>query len=660
MPARRCLAAALALITSLAASASGEIALWTAPPFAGIDDTEPADTLEPIVLPAARNGSFSGLVMLQADQPITNLEARLNQDFDDAGIRGRIRYAVDWDPVRRRTPPPLDILLDEPPPSIDPAGNEPARTAVWLTVDVAADAAPGTHHAALTVQAHGLEPVNVAVELRVADWTLPATDDWRTWIELIQSPDTLALEYDAELWSDRHWELIARSFELMSITGSRVVYIPLVAQTNHGNEQSMVRWVRGRDGELRPDYTIAERYLDTAREHLGEPAIIVLYAWDTHLLDPETPEDRQEDRAEARLAIAERGVPVTIIDEASGDAELGFLPPYWEADESHRLWRPVYEQLRQMARQRGLENTLMLGTITDMQPTARQVQFLADVSDDLPWVAQRHPSEIRGRPHPNRQLRSLASVAYEAHVYHIVHQVNPELGRKHGWRIEELRAAFPRGGRPNHDFLSVRTLAAFSITGGQRGLGRIGADLWPAIRDRRGRRSGPVYARYPESNWRALDIESWILAAGPDEPVASARLENLREGLQECEARIFIEDALLEPDKRDRVGDDLARRAQALLDDRHRARWRSVWPHAEDLEKLGEIETARGHAMEVIWETLRRQHGRDDLPWFWDHEAEDRRERYRSEARAWFFASDWRGRSEGLFELAGEIERRLR
>ena len=65
---------------------------------------------------------------------------------------------------------------------------------------------------------------------------------------MIQSPDTLALQYGVPLWSDRHWELIGKSFDLMRPTGSRVVYVPLLRNTNQGNSESMVRWTKKKDG----------------------------------------------------------------------------------------------------------------------------------------------------------------------------------------------------------------------------------------------------------------------------------------------------------------------------------------------------------------------------------------------------------------------------
>ena len=62
-------------------------------------------------------------------------------------------------------------------------------------------------------------------------------------MELVQSPDTLAVEYQVPFWSEKHWAMIADSMRYMGEIGSRVVHIPLIAETNSGNEQSMVRWI---------------------------------------------------------------------------------------------------------------------------------------------------------------------------------------------------------------------------------------------------------------------------------------------------------------------------------------------------------------------------------------------------------------------------------
>ena len=106
--------------------------------------------------------------------------------------------------------------------------------------------------------------------MKVLEWTLPDTGSWRTWVEMIQSPDTLAAEYDLQLWSEEHWRMIAQAFKLIGEMGSRVVYVPLICHTNHGNEESMVRWAVQDDGGYKHDFSIMDKYLDVAVKHMGE------------------------------------------------------------------------------------------------------------------------------------------------------------------------------------------------------------------------------------------------------------------------------------------------------------------------------------------------------------------------------------------------------
>ncbi|MFH0980824.1 MAG: hypothetical protein V2A79_04725, partial [Planctomycetota bacterium] len=57
-----------------------------------------------------------------------------------------------------------------------------------------------------------------------------------------------------------------------------------------------------------------------------------------------------------------------------------------------------------------------------------------------------------------------------------------------------------------------------------------------------------------------------MLRPGKDGPVSTARLEMVRQNLQEVEARVFLEKILGDPARRATVGDDLAKRCQDLLD----------------------------------------------------------------------------------------------
>ena len=146
-----------------------------------------------------------------------------------------------------------------------------------------------------------------------------------------------------------------------------------------------------------------------------------------------------------------------------------------------------------------------------------------------------------------------------------------------------------------------------------------------------------------------------MLAPGPDGPVSTARLENFREGVQESQARITIEKALVDPALKARLGDALAQDCQKLLDERQRALWRSIWNDENDLKSIGAA--CDREPIEAIWNTLTKAHKK--LAGYWDGSARKMRDDEDAQGCAWFSASSWQQRNERLFILAGQVERKL-
>ncbi|MFH0980829.1 MAG: hypothetical protein V2A79_04750, partial [Planctomycetota bacterium] len=122
------------------------------------------------------------------------------------------------------------------------------------------------------------------------------------------------------------------------------------------------------------------------------------------------------------------------------------------------------------------------------------------------------------------------------------------------------------------------------MTAGCRGFGRLGADFW-AVLDKHPARFGSVAnkvgdvvkynisSRYPEAEWKNLGLSYTVpalLSPGPDGALSTARLEAIREGAEENEARFFLEKALADPARKTRLGEDLAARCQEILDERTR------------------------------------------------------------------------------------------
>jgi hypothetical protein len=165
-----------------------------------------------------------------------------------------------------------------------------------------------------------------------------------------------------------------------------------------------------------------------------------------------------------------------------------------------------------------------------------------------------------------------------------------------------------------------------AIFGNMRGVGRYGGDTWQAVKDPKGNRIARVWERFPASSWGYLNCNCAALAPAPDGAVATAHYEALREGLQECEARVAIEAALIGPDTKAKVA-DLAAKYEPIMVERQTAFWRSV----------ARYEVGPHYQFDDPW-----AHGWQVL-----------------NGHLWLVQSGWQERSEKLYSFAGEVARKL-
>jgi hypothetical protein len=180
-----------------------------------------------------------------------------------------------------------------------------------------------------------------------------------------------------------------------------------------------------------------------------------------------------------------------------------------------------------------------------------------------------------------------------------------------------------------HNPLTVfRLIGEMNVGGDQRGFGRWGADFWPVMKGRRGDYAGRIYERYPKANWRNLNIKTAFLGPGPEGPVATARFETLREGVQECEARIFIEQALDDG----KLPPDLASRSRERIAERNRAIAMGLSPHAiEGFQDAG-----------AYWR-IHDWHCNSGIAGYY-----------------WYLTSGWQERSMKLYDAAAAVATALR
>jgi Glycoside hydrolase 123, catalytic domain/Glycoside hydrolase 123 N-terminal domain len=591
-------------------------------------------TLRPVTIKGPRNGWSSGKVVIGSPKAIEGLKVTCGDLKQGAAIipaaAMRARYAVAF-ADKPSVKVPLESLLETPLESFPVVGGG-SVVPIWLTVKVPANAKVGTYTGRVTIEVRGSKTLVVPVSLQVANFVVPDTQDYKTWIELMQSPDTLAMEYNVPLWSEKHWELIAQSMRYIGEIGSRVLIIPLIAQTNSGDSESMVRWIKKDDGTYDYDLSIVDRYLDTAIKNMGKPKFVAFTTWEIYLVTPPNEVTNRNPRSEeswkaARWDLRGKGPAATALDPKTGQTSTFNLPRF-EDKAAMAAWKPLFDLLHKNMAKRGLEDTMLLGMASDMYPNKKEMATIDKASGSLRWINHTHQGS-RGKPLSG----GLGMVAYTAYVWPNEYPGDPRKPRLYGWKRPELNVEFRRFGAFNYWRLPAQMIfPELQITGNQRGLGRIGADFWAVMRDKRGRRRGRVWDKYPQSMWHSCNLSSHMLNPGPDGPVATTRYEMLREGMQNCEARIAIEEVLTDDAQKAKLGADLAAKCQQLLDDR-------IWQMLKGfsgLQLTGRNYTTYNRYKAIFYYNAGGVAGAH-----------------------WYANSPWQDRQQQLYNLAGEVQRRM-
>jgi hypothetical protein len=414
----------------------------------------------------------------------------------------------------------FDHLVRRPPARV-PAGSSQV---LWVSVTLPSDAAPGTYRGTLTVRGDGMEPTDVALELEVLDWRVPNPKDFATIMAIEQSPYAVARRYRTPLWSDAHFERMEPSFKLITRAGGDFLGVPVLVNTEFGNRSdSPIRITRRRDGTFAFDFTVLDRYIDLAAEHGVLPRCLCF-------LVSHSGGSAEKPRIKVR-------------DEATGKDELVYVGRTLPEAERRRLWRKLAGGIYLHMKERGLHRKMYWGLTWDYVSDESLPILLREFVPGVKWVRYCH------RRGPDGTYAWCATVRGGG-----LYLTRPT---RKGWKPRSVNLVISRN---YNDVWSAygsslpyacRVGPERALAGGGRGIGRIGADYWDSTW-----LDGHKTPRF----MTGMPFLS-LFWPGRDGADSSIRYEALLEGLQEAEARVFLEQAV------ERLGDDaLARRVSAVLD----------------------------------------------------------------------------------------------
>jgi hypothetical protein len=583
---------------------------------------DPFATLAPVRMVAPRNGWCVGQVGVSCDTPIRGLRGKVSDLMREGGekISGssvEVLYMTFPDEPYFGPGSPsanyMDMLLKEPPAEIpsregrrrsawwvqmEAEGRIPASVdagavgAIWIRVKVPGDVTPGKYSGTLTVTAEGFLPISVPVMLEVAKWRIPDPKEFVSHLGCVHSPDTLAMWYKVQLWSDDHWRLMEKTVSYIGQIGGKVVFLPLRANTCwFRNAQSLVRWVKSPEGNLVRDYSIFDRYLDMVHKYM-KPEVYCLYVVD--------------------FSAMAGPVEYSVVD--SGKVILAKGPEYDDTPEAVAFWKPVIDESVQRLIKRGAkQEQIVLGMAWE---GAGAIDPRTQKGDPQMKLFKKVAPELRLAQIAHFGGAGSVEIPY-GYVMSVWGNKSKNVSRLFGGGdlplkiVKHYRAEGAIDLRPGSNLAVLRVFLEWAMQEGINGAGPVGMDFWYLPAD-------------PSRNWKGGYLEgqgasnlsmnmfstSALLAPGPDGPASTARFEMVREGLQECEARMVIEKALQLANFRNKLGDRLVKQCEEVLKRRR---------EVEEYPRIGE-------------------------KW--------------SQGEGWrsFETSGWQNRTLELFNLAGEVE----
>lgn len=259
----------LAPATYLSIRPAGDVRLTTtsSSPFDLVENISLASLPNELNLQAWRGERCSTQLAVQANGPARQLSVSCtslsNGGKSIPATVSLIRYTV------AHGTPTADIIGGETT-CDNPAG---VIRGIWVQIDVPQNAEPGIYQGQVIVSAEGCAETRQTIRLHVSEETLPAPDQWKLYLDLWQHPQAVARWHDVEPWSPEHFALLRPLMKRLAAAGQKCITTTLLDEAWNGQTYdtfpSMVRWIRGVDGQMRYDYTALDAWVSFMHDEIG-------------------------------------------------------------------------------------------------------------------------------------------------------------------------------------------------------------------------------------------------------------------------------------------------------------------------------------------------------------------------------------------------------
>lgn len=147
----------------------------------------------------------------------------------------------------------------------------PRRTLrpIWFSVDVPSTTPAGTYHGTVDV---GTEKYHKSLQItvKIQNQLLPEPANWWYQLDLWQNPWIIAWYNHVKPWSEEHKALLKKHLRLYADAGGKFITTYVVhspwSDNSYSIEETMIEWIKEKNGSWKFDYHIFDQYVQLAME----------------------------------------------------------------------------------------------------------------------------------------------------------------------------------------------------------------------------------------------------------------------------------------------------------------------------------------------------------------------------------------------------------
>ena len=152
---------------------------------------------------------------------------------------------------------------------------------IWVQADIPQDCPAGCYTGTLTVQAVGCAPISRELVIEVTEDVLPQPREWKMHVDFWQHPEAVARWHDVPAWSPEHLALMKPLMQRLADAGQKVITCALIDEAWNAQTYdwfpAQIRWIKGRDGQMRYDFSAFDTWVRFMMEEVGITEEIFCY-----------------------------------------------------------------------------------------------------------------------------------------------------------------------------------------------------------------------------------------------------------------------------------------------------------------------------------------------------------------------------------------------